>query len=64
MTQEIETELIATDYEFELLPVACTGRLRDVLKGMSYVELVLPPGEIPFQKRRAPSEKAIVSQIN
>ncbi|ELY6225572.1 hypothetical protein ACI1AV_002293 [Cronobacter turicensis] len=64
MTQEIETELIATDYEFEPLHIACTERLRDVLKGMSDVELALQPGEILFQERRAPPEKAIFSQIN
>lgn len=52
ITQEIETELIATGYEFEPPPVACTGRLRDVLERMSDAELALQPGEIADQERK------------
>lgn len=51
ITQEIETKLIATGYEFEPLPIACTGCLRDVLEGMSDAELALQPGEIADQER-------------
>lgn len=52
ITQEIEAELIATGYEFEPPPIACTGRLRDVLERMSDDELALQPGEIATQERR------------
>ncbi|MFC3863860.1 hypothetical protein [Alcaligenes aquatilis] len=52
ITQEIEAELIATGYEFEPPPVACTGRLRDVLERMSDAELALQPGEISDQERK------------
>ncbi len=52
ITQEIETALIATGYEFEPPPVACTGRLRDVLERMSDAELALQPGEIADQERK------------
>lgn len=44
--------MIATGYEFEPPPIACTGRLYDVLEGMSDAELALQPGEIADQERK------------
>ena len=32
ITEEAEAEMIAAGYEFEPPPIACTGRLRDVLQ--------------------------------
>ncbi|MBX3640624.1 MAG: hypothetical protein KF888_08930 [Nitrosomonas sp.] len=57
ITQEIEAELIATGYEFEPPPIACTVRLRDVLEGMSDAELALQPGEIADQERERRQNK-------
>lgn len=51
ITEEVADELIASGYEFEPPPIACTVRLRDVLVGMSDAELALPPGEIADQER-------------
>lgn len=51
ITEEAEAEMIAAGYEFELPPVPCTVRLRDVLEGMSDAELALQPGEIADQER-------------
>ncbi len=52
ITQEVESKLLATGYEFEPPPIACTGRLCDVLEGMSDAELALQPGEIADQERK------------
>ncbi|VEE63114.1 HTH-type transcriptional regulator gltC [Shewanella putrefaciens] len=38
-------------YEFELPPIPCTIRLRDVLERMTDAELALQPGEIADQER-------------
>jgi hypothetical protein len=35
ITEEIEAELIAAGHLFELLAIACTSRLRDVLARMA-----------------------------
>ncbi|VCZ90743.1 hypothetical protein BANRA_05983 [Klebsiella pneumoniae] len=43
---EIAAEMIAGGYEFELPPIPCTIRLRDVLERMTDAELALQPGEI------------------
>ncbi|EGN4499517.1 hypothetical protein Q0S28_18810 [Escherichia coli O166:H16] len=51
LTEEVEAKMVAAGYEFEP-PIACTGRLRDVLEGMSDAELALQPGEIADQERR------------
>lgn len=52
ITEEIAAEMIASGYEFEPPSIACTGRLRDVLEGMSDAELALQPGEIADQERK------------
>lgn len=52
VTEEAEAEMIAAGYEFELPPIACTGRLRDVLERMTDAELALQPGEIADQERK------------
>lgn len=52
ITEEIRAEMIAAGYEFEPPPIACTGRLRDMLEGMSDAELALQPGEIADQERK------------
>ncbi|HDX5822816.1 hypothetical protein JF979_24555, partial [Salmonella enterica subsp. enterica serovar Corvallis] len=44
-------EMIAGGYEFELPPIPCTIRLRDVLERMTDAELALQPGEIADQER-------------
>ncbi len=41
--------MIAGGYEFELPPIPCTIRLRDVLERMTDAELALQPGEIADQ---------------
>ncbi|KYH69035.1 hypothetical protein AF363_23655 [Salmonella enterica subsp. enterica serovar Typhimurium] len=41
----------AGGYEFELPPIPCTIRLRDVLERMTDAELALQPGEIADQER-------------
>ena len=46
ITEEIAAEMIAGGYEFELPPIPCTIRLRDVLERMTDAELALQPGEI------------------
>lgn len=51
ITDEVEAEMVAAGYEFEPPPIACTGRLRDVLERISDVELALLPGEIADQER-------------
>lgn len=50
ITEEIGAEMVAAGYEFEPPPIACTGRLRDMLEGMSDAELVLQPGETADQE--------------
>ena len=40
-------EMIAGSYEFELPPIPCTIRLRDVLERMTDAELALQPGGSP-----------------
>lgn len=51
ITEEIGAEMVTVGYEFELPPIACTVRLRDVLEGMSDAGLALQPGEIADQER-------------
>ena len=51
ITEEVEAGLLAAGYVFEPPSIACTMRLRDVLKGMSDAELALQPGEIADQER-------------
>ena len=51
ITEKAEAELVAAGYEFKPPSIACTVRLRDVLKGMSEDELALQPGEIADQER-------------
>jgi len=51
ITEEVEAGLLAAGYVFEPPSIACTVRLRDVLKGMSDDELALQPGEIADQER-------------
>lgn len=41
ITEEVAAEMIASGYEFEPPPIACTVRLRDVLEGMSDAQLEL-----------------------
>ena len=50
ITEEIAAEMIAGGYEFELPPIPCTIRLRDVLERMTDAELALQPGEIATQE--------------
>ena len=52
ITEDIAAEMAATGYEFEPPPIACTGRLCDVLEAMSDAELALQPGEIADQERK------------
>ena len=52
ITEEIGAEMVAAGYEFEPPPIACTGRLRDVLADMSHAELALQLGEIADQERK------------
>ena len=51
ITEDVEAGLLAAGYVFEPPSIACTMRLRDVLKGMSDAELALQPGEIADQER-------------
>lgn len=51
ITEEVEVEMVAAGYEFEPPSIACTVRLRDVLRGMSDAELALQPGEVADQER-------------
>lgn len=51
ITEEIAAEMIAGGCEFELPPIPCTIRLRDVLERMTDAELALQPGEIADQER-------------
>ena len=51
ITEEVAAEMIAGGYEFELPPILCTIRLRDVLERMSDAELALQPGEFADQER-------------
>ena len=51
ITEEIAAEMIAGGYEFELPPIPCTIRLRDVLERMTDAELALQPGEIADRER-------------
>jgi len=57
ITEEVAAEMIASGYEFEPPPIACTVRLRDVLEGMSDAELVLQPGEIADRERERRQNK-------
>ncbi len=50
ITEEIAVEMIAGGYEFELPPIPCTIRLRDVLERMTDAELRLQPGETSTTK--------------
>lgn len=52
ITEEVEAKMAAAGYAFEPPPIACTGRLRDVLERMSDAELALQPGEIADQERK------------
>ncbi|WP_439273459.1 hypothetical protein [Pseudochrobactrum sp. HB0163] len=52
ITEKAEAGMIAAGYEFEPPPIACTGRLRDVLERMNDDELALQPGEIAAQERK------------
>lgn len=52
INEQAEAGMIAAGYEFEPPPIACTGRLRDVLERMSDDELALQPGEIAAQERK------------
>ena len=51
ITEEVAVAMIANGYVFEPRYIACTVRLRDVLKGMSDEELALQPGDIADQER-------------
>lgn len=69
ITEEIAAEMIAGGYEFELPPIPCTIRLRDVLERMTDAELALQPGEIADQERErgrvralTPEERAALRQ--
>ena len=57
ITEEIGAEMVAAGYEFEPPPIACTGRLRDVLERMSDTELALQLGEIADQERKCRQNK-------
>lgn len=57
LTEEVAAEMIGTGYEFEPPSIVCTGRLRDVLEGMSDVELTLQPGEVADQERERRQNK-------
>lgn len=57
LTEEVEAEMIAAGYAFEAPPIACTGRLRDVLERMTDAELALQPGEIAEQERERRQNK-------
>ncbi len=57
ITKEVATEMIASGYEFEPPPIACTARLRDVLESMSDAELASQPGEIADQERERRQNK-------
>ena len=51
ITEEMAAEMIEAGYVFEPPPIACTIRLRDVLKNMSDAELALQPGEMAERER-------------
>ncbi|WP_438872473.1 hypothetical protein [Providencia manganoxydans] len=59
ITEEIAAEMIAGGYEFELPPIPCTIRLRDVLERMTDAELALQPGEIADQERELLPAQAV-----
>lgn len=59
ITEEIAAEMIAGGYEFELPPIPCTIRLRDVLERMTDAELALQPGEIADQERERRRVRAL-----
>jgi hypothetical protein len=59
ITEEIEAEMIAAGHVFEPPPIACTGRLRDVLARMTDDELALQPGEIADQERERRRVRAL-----
>jgi len=61
ITEEVAAEMIASGYEFEPPPIACTVRLRDVLEGMSDAELVLQPGEIADGERERRQNKPFLA---
>ncbi|WGL62417.1 hypothetical protein QDX81_15690 [Pseudomonas sp. CW003PS] len=61
ITEEVAAEMIAAGYEFEPPPIACTVRLRDVLKRMSDAELTLQPGEIADQERERRQNKPFLA---
>lgn len=51
ITEKVEAGLVVTGYELEPPPIACTGRLSDVLERMTDAELALQPGEIAERQR-------------
>ena len=59
ITEETEAEMIAAGHVFELPPIVCTGRLRDVLEHMTDAELALQPGEIADQERERRRVRAL-----
>lgn len=61
LTEEVEAEMIAAGCEFAPPPIACTMRLRDVLKDMGDAELALQPGEIADQERKRRQNKPFLA---
>lgn len=59
ITEEIAAEMIAAGHVFEPPPIACTGRLRDVLERMTDEELALQPGEVAGQERERRRVRAL-----
>lgn len=57
ITEEVTAEMTVSGYEFEPPPIACTGRLRDVLERMCDTELAFQPGEIANQERKRRQNK-------
>ncbi|HIZ51063.1 MAG TPA: hypothetical protein IAA18_08265 [Candidatus Pseudomonas excrementavium] len=57
ISEEVQAELIAAGHEFDPPPIACVGRLRDVLEGMSDDELESQPGEIADLERERRQSK-------
>jgi hypothetical protein len=57
ITEEIGAALVAAGYEFDPPPIACAGRLGEVLERMSDAELALQPGEIAARERARRQQK-------
>ncbi|PXV74362.1 hypothetical protein [Nitrosomonas eutropha] len=53
ITEEIAAEMIAGGYEFELPPIPCTIRLRDVLERMTDAELACSRARSPTRSVNA-----------